>query len=104
MEEGRILWSRTFANDVAAPLTIRTEDNVLERRLVATPESTLKQIEAVLGPIAYSGPCNIDYKLQGDRMRIFEINPRLGGTLMHDDFRTELKEALACIVERAAVR
>jgi carbamoylphosphate synthase large subunit len=104
LEAGRILWSRTFVNDIATPLTIRTGSNALKRRPIETPRSTLAQIGRVLMPLAYSGPCNIDYKLQGDRMRIFEINARLGGTLMEDEFCTELRDALACIISRAAFR
>jgi hypothetical protein len=100
-KNGRVLWTRTFVNVLATPLTIRTEDNVLSQSLLPTPARIVDQIEAVLAPLAYSGPCNIDYKLVDDRMRIHEINPRLGGTLFQESFRHELREALACIVENA---
>ena len=98
LKNGRLLWSRTFVNDIATPLTIRTPDNVLKRVSMETPESTARQIETVLAPASYSGPCNIDYKLERDRMRIFEINPRLGGSLLQPPFREHLQAALACIV------
>lgn len=100
-KNGRVLWTRTFVNVLATPLTIRTEDNVLSQSMLPTPARIVDQVETVLAPLAYTGPCNIDYKLVGDRMRIHEINPRLGGTLFHDAYRHELREALACIVENA---
>ena len=98
LKNGRLLWSRTFVNEIATPLTIRGEGNVLRRISVETPDSTARQIETVLAPVSYSGPCNIDYKLDGDRLRIFEINPRLGGSLLQPPFREHLQAALACIV------
>ena len=69
---------------------------------IATPDAVLNQIEEVLRPLAFSGPCNIDYKLTADgRVQIFEVNPRLGGTLMLSSQAEHLRAALACIVAHA---
>lgn len=99
---GRVLWSCSFATDTGSAAAIKREDNALQRQAIATPVSVLRQIEAVLLPLAFSGPCNVDYKLLADgRVQIFEINPRLGGTLMLPDQAAELRAALACIIEHA---
>ena len=101
-KNGRVLWSCSFATDTGSPIAIKREDNAVRRQAIATPEPVLRQIEAVLLPLAFSGPCNVDYKLSADgRMQIFEINPRLGGTLMLPAQATELRAALACIIEHA---
>jgi carbamoylphosphate synthase large subunit len=101
-KDGRVLWSCSFATDIGSPIAIKREDNAVRRQAIATPDPVLRQIEAVLLPLAFSGPCNVDYKLLADgRMQIFEINPRLGGTLMLPAQAAELRAALACIIEHA---
>ena len=56
----------------------------------------------MLRPLAFSGPCNADYRLTVDgRLQIFEIDPRLGGTLMLPSQSDQLRAALACIIEHA---
>ena len=101
-KNGRVLWSCSFASDIGAPVAIKREDNAVARQAVATPDPVVRQIEAVLQPLAFSGPCNIDYKRTADgRLQIFEINPRLGGTLMLPSQCKQLHAALACIIENA---
>ena len=55
----------------------------------------------MLAPLNYRGPCVIDYKLADGRVQIFEINPRLGGTLLLDAHARLLREALAHILSPA---
>jgi carbamoylphosphate synthase large subunit len=99
---GRVLWSCSFATDNGSPVAIKREDNAVRRQAIATPDPVLRQIEIVLLPLAFSGPCNVDYKLLADgRMQIFEINPRLGGTLMLPAQAVDLRAALTCIIEHA---
>lgn len=71
-------------------------------REVTPPQTAIDGIVQLLGPLAYSGPCNVDYKIPTpDRIAIFEINPRFGGSLMIDVNLPKLQEALRCIVEEA---
>ena len=101
-KDGRVLWSCSFATDTGSPIAIKREDNAVQRQAIATPDPVLRRIEAVLLPLTFSGPCNVDYKLSADgRMQIFEINPRLGGTLMLPTQAVELRAALTCIIEHA---
>jgi carbamoylphosphate synthase large subunit len=49
----------------------------------------------------YSGPCNIDYSYQSSDLKIFEINPRLGGSLMKTENVKLLAQALTAIIKAA---
>jgi hypothetical protein len=101
-KDGAVLWHCTFLTEVAHPDTVKSEDNVLRRWKIETPGPIVRQIEKVLAPLAYSGPCNLDYKLGPDgKIRIFEINPRLGGSLMMPQYGEDLRQALSCIVDNA---
>ena len=102
-KNGAILWHCTFLTEVAAADTIKSEDSVLRRWKIETPAPIVREIESVLAPLAYDGPCNLDYKLGRDgRIKIFEINPRLGGSLMLPQYGGELRQALSCIVANAS--
>jgi hypothetical protein len=99
---GRILWESTFVSTMSGPAMIKNEDNGKDRRIVATPAEVLKQFETVLAPLDYRGPCVIDYKIADDgRVQIFEINPRLGGTLLLKSNAGLLREALGHILAAA---
>jgi hypothetical protein len=99
---GRILWDSTFVSTMSGPAMIKNEDNGKDLRTVTTPDGVLKQFEAVLAPLNYSGPCVIDYKIADDgRVQIFEINPRLGGTLLLKSNIGLLREALGQILAAA---
>ena len=64
--------------------------------------NAVPQIEAVLRPLAFSGPCNVDYKRTADgRLQIFEINPRLGGALLLKSNAGLLRQALGHIFAAA---
>jgi len=47
-------------------------------------------IQLFLLPVSYTGVCNIDFKIINDNIKIFEINPRLGGGLMFDIHKCDL--------------
>lgn len=99
---GRILWEATFVSTMGGPAMIKNEDNGKNRRIVTTPPEVLKQLEAVLAPLDYRGPCVIDYKIADDgRVQIFEINPRLGGTLLLKCNAGLLRQALGHILAAA---
>jgi hypothetical protein len=101
-DRGRVLWDCTFASTMSGPAVIKNEDNGKNRRIVATAPEVLRQFETVLAPLDYRGPCVIDYKLTDDgRVQIFEINPRLGGTLLLKAHAGLLREALSHILSAA---
>jgi carbamoylphosphate synthase large subunit len=65
------------------------------------PGRGAERFEAVLAPLNYRGPCVIDYKLADGRVQIFEINPRLGGTLLLKSNAGQLRQALGHILAAA---
>lgn len=102
---GEILWHCSFAYDMGAVAEIRGPGSAEAPRSVSAAQHTLQQIEAFLAPLRYTGPCNIDYKLleNGD-IAVFEINPRLGGSLMRPENLEYLRSALSCIIDAALQR
>jgi hypothetical protein len=103
LKRGRVLWVCSFAFEPAEGTDIRQGVEFRTMRPFTPPEALLEAIQRLLGPLDYSGPCNVDYKLSPpDRIAIFEINPRFGGSLMLEANRTRLQAALRCIVEEAS--
>ncbi len=99
---GRILWHWTFASAMPGRSVIKTEDNDKDRRTVEWPPGVQRQLETVLAPLDYRGPCIFNYKLTEDgRVQIFEINPRFGGSLLQPRQTDRLREAIGCILTRA---
>jgi len=56
----------------------------------------------IIKHLNYSGPCNIDFKLINGLPKIFEINPRLGGSLMVAENLPTLSQILKTIIQRAS--
>ena len=101
-KNGHILWHASFAYEMGSPSMIRGPGNVRSVRPVPTSAAALSAFEKILRPLAYSGPCNIDYKVvDHDRIVVFEVNPRLGGSMMLPANLGYLTEMLACILRNA---
>lgn len=101
-KDGRILWHHSFSYAMGAQTAIRrgADPSMMSEHLAS--EADLAQIEALLAPLRFNGPCNLDYKRRSDgTLCVFEINPRLGGSLMHPATRAQLREALSCIIKHA---
>jgi hypothetical protein len=100
---GRVLWHKTFAYELDAHVSVRTPDATRAAHSVTLAPRNLAQIESFLAPLSYSGPCNVDFKLSGaGDIVVFEINPRLGGSLMFPGKIDDLHAALSCIIGEAA--
>jgi hypothetical protein len=99
---GRLLWHWTFASTMTGPLVIKSEETDKNRQTVEMPAGVQEQIEHVLAPLAYRGPCVVNYKLDANgRARIFEINPRFGGSLLQRPQVELLREALGHLLDAA---
>lgn len=102
-KDGRILWHWTFASLMAGPAVVKNEDNDKNRQFIPAPPEVLQQLETVLRPLAYRGPCIVNYKRKADgTVQIFEINPRFGGSLLQPPQRARLIEALGHILADSA--
>lgn len=100
-DRGEVLWDCTYSYDLSEE-TIKTAETVLCMKKIETSTLIIKNIEKFLLPLKYSGPCNIDYKINsnGD-LKVFEINPRFGGSLMLGSNIYDLKEALKALINSA---
>lgn len=99
--DGRIIWHRVYACDREKEQIRRGGDGVA-LRLVTIPDSVLEKLESFLLPLAYSGPCNVDCTWDDDgRLVVFEINPRLGGSLMRPENAVDLAACLSVIIAHA---
>lgn len=99
---GRILWSCTFAFEKVSGEAIRRGILFKSMTTVSAPEGALAAIERLLLPLAFDGPCSVDYTRAADgRIAVFEINARFGGTLMLVPNIPHLQQALDCIVKNA---
>jgi hypothetical protein len=100
-KDGDILWSCTFAWDLGSDSQFGIP--VFGATIsVMAPGRTLSDIAAILGPLNYSGPCCTNYKvLPSGEISIFEINPRLGGSLMNPRNIDFLRQAMTHLVYNA---
>jgi hypothetical protein len=104
-ENGQILWHCSFAYELNPLETIRTPVNVNTVRSVTATPFSLSQIKEFLSPLAYTGPCNVNYKFSdGEKIVVFEINPRLGGSLMLPQNVDYLHDAVFHIIKAALAR
>lgn len=102
---GRIVWHRTYCYPLSHRGQIRRAvDGLAIRRGRARP-ADIAAFEVLLKPFGYSGPANIDYTRRPDgTLAIFEINPRLGGSLMRPQNVRDLAGCLRMIVRYATWR
>jgi hypothetical protein len=99
--KGRILWHRVYAYDCTAQ-EIRRAGSGRPIRRSTLPREVQTHLEAILLPLEYSGPCNVDCTWdEAGRLTVFEINPRLGGSLMRPDNTADLAACLSVIIEHA---
>lgn len=101
---GRMIWHRTFEHQLASEYSIRDAHftGICDSLRVDTPPALMKALDSIAGDLNLSGPVNIDYKMTDGQPLIFEINPRLGGSLMRPVNADLLKEVLTVVTEQAA--
>lgn len=98
--DGQIVWHCSYVYSPAPKNIQERYAQTLQR--VTEPASRVADFQALLAPLRYSGPCNIDYRIRANgRVTVLEINPRLGGSLMRPANRDDLKSALATILKHA---
>ena len=100
-KDGAILWHCTFAWDLGSVTQFGIP--VFGATVAVTaPCPALPCLAAILAPLRYSGPCCMNYKLlPSGEISIFEINPRLGGSLMNPRNIDFLRQAMTHLVYNA---
>lgn len=102
--QGRIIWYAAYAFGFEKQ-HIRTAGSPhCTFRLSTIPACVLRDLEALLLPLLFSGPCNVDCTWDDEgRLMVFEINPRMGGSLMSPANRTDLAACLSVIIAESRV-
>jgi hypothetical protein len=102
---GRIVWHRSYSYPLTSQTEIRgpVETLTIERHCARL--SDVAAFEKLLLPLGFNGPANVDYRRRPDgSLAIFEINPRLGGSLMRPEHVADLADCLRTIVRHARWR
>ncbi len=94
---GHFMWSCTYQLSIDPPAAIQRPSNTMARRKFEASIDTLRTLQSLVAPLKYDGPINFDYKLIKDGLRIIEINPRLGGSLIIPENVDDLAGALGAI-------
>jgi predicted ATP-grasp superfamily ATP-dependent carboligase len=98
---GRILGHRSLRYQLGQQ-AIQTSESIVRRESWTAEAQDLQLFEQILVPLDYDGPATIDWRRRPDgRLVIFEINPRLGGSLMRPEYEDNLAEMLRLILENA---
>ena len=101
-KEGIILWHCVYAtkndgNYKITPALMRETSPPLKSHALL-----ISVLELFLKPLSFSGPCNMDFTIdRAGNMIVFEINPRLGGSLMRPENVNDLRSSLSCIIQNA---
>lgn len=99
---GRITWHRTFRYVVTPDAPIRGPVVHLRSEPCTLTDDQLASLERFLIPLDYDGPCNVDHKIMSDgTLRVLEINPRLGGSLMLPQYVDDLAINIALVIAHA---
>ena len=100
LHDGEILWHQTFCYDLGKEPVIRTAmmTGTLKAERVLTPPAFLRVLTQIAQDLSLSGPINMDYKMVENHPYLFELNPRLGGSLMRAENVDLLSAALSVIV------
>lgn len=99
---GKIKWHCTYQLFINPPGGIQQPGNTVLRSPIIISEDVLERLNRFLLPLKYNGPVNFDYKIDHTgAVKVMEINPRLGGSLMVPENIDDLEAALRCIIKNA---
>lgn len=100
--DGRIVLHRTYRFTLKPDVRIRRPGSTRSCERWSPSPQQLETLESFLRPLRYNGPCNFDYGIRPDgTVCVFEINPRLGGSLMARVNVREFADLLGAIARHA---
>jgi len=100
-KDGIRLWDTTIKYFKSDTLVLIGSETKIKSTHIESSFDALKVFDEIMLKTKYSGPCNIDYSYQSSDLKIFEINPRLGGSLMKTENVKLLAQALTAIIKAA---
>lgn len=82
--DGRVRYQLCYRYDMGEKLVVRGE--AASPRLIepADPAPAFATCVAILDALGFEGTCCFNYKLEDGALRIIELNPRFGGSLVGD--------------------
>ncbi|WP_267350890.1 hypothetical protein [Sphingomonas sp. GM_Shp_2] len=80
--DGRIRYSLCYAYDMGVTLGVRGAEQRALSTVPADPGAAYPVCVAILEALGFEGTCCFNYKLEEGRVRILELNPRFGGSLV----------------------
>jgi glutathione synthase/RimK-type ligase-like ATP-grasp enzyme len=102
LRNGQIIWHRSYRYAINPDDPIRGPANTGDIEKADPPAAAIAQLNRFLAPLGYNGPVNVDYRFADNgALKVIEINPRLGGSLMRPDNLDDLAEMLSTIIENA---
>ena len=103
-DRGAWLWSTTFEYQYVALHVASMPGSDVPCREVALDPRVRRDFEIITSALQFSGPFNIDFRFDGTRPIVFELNPRFGFSLMRPAHTTHLADALSAIIAGVADR
>lgn len=82
--DGKIRYFQAVRYEMSGPFEVRSAANVPVRAQLVEGGEAVRLFEPILAALDYAGTCCINFKMQGRTPMILEINPRFGGSLVHD--------------------
>lgn len=100
-KNGNVLLMHTFCYSMGAENVIRVPGNYQNISTVDLPTHIKTIFELVFNSFNYSGSACINFKMHDGSPKIFEINPRMGGSLMMPDNLKYLVDVLGALIDNA---
>lgn len=80
--DGAIRFQVGYRYDMGQPLAVRGQADAAVSIVPADPQPALATCTGILDAMGYEGTCCFNYKLEDGALRILEMNPRFGGSLV----------------------
>jgi hypothetical protein len=100
-KNGVRLWGTTIKYVKSNSLILRGPNSEINSIILESNPDATNVFDQIMSKTNYSGPCNIDFSYESSNLKIFEINPRIGGSLMNPKNKELLAQALKAIIKAA---
>jgi carbamoylphosphate synthase large subunit len=96
-KEGKIISCFTYCYTYEEEQNIKCINSSSMALIILDPQY-VKILTLFLQPCTYSGVCNFNFRLKENNITIFEINPRMGGSLMQKEYKGDLVKIITTLI------